>query len=113
MFIPVWALLLISLLLASLIVWLVLIVLGRNPLPFPDNGSRIFSASSIEAKDAIVSLLARHGLKERFQFNTKGVNRSIMWDGIIINHSSPEVTQKLKSPAASIGFRKRPDCKCK
>ena len=31
---------------ASLIFWLVLIALGRNPLPFPDNGSRIFSAAS-------------------------------------------------------------------
>ena len=53
MFIPKWILLLISFLMASLIFWLVLIALGRNPLPFPDNGSRIFSAASAEGKDAI------------------------------------------------------------
>jgi hypothetical protein len=104
MFIPKWILLLISFLMASLIVWLVLIVLGRNPLPFPDNGSRIFSAASAEGKDAIVELLAIHGSKERFQANSKGVLRSIMWDGTIINLPSPEVLQKLNSPAASIGL---------
>jgi hypothetical protein len=104
MFIPKWILLLISFLMASLIVWLVLIVLGRNPLPFPDNGSRIFSAASAEGKDAIVELLAIHGIKERFQADTGGVRRSIMWDGTIINLPSPEVAQKLNSPAASIGL---------
>ena len=104
MFIPKWILLLISFLMASLIVWLVLIVLGRNPLPFPDNGSRIFSAASGEGKDAIVELLAIHGIKERFQADSEGVRRSIMWDGTIINLSSPEVAQKLNSPAASIGL---------
>ena len=104
MFIPKWILLLISFLMASLIVLLVLIVLGRNPLPFPDNGSRIFSAASGEGKDAIVELLAIHGIKERFQADTGGVRRSIMWDGTIINLPSPEVAQKLNSPAASIGL---------
>ncbi|MDQ3748496.1 MAG: hypothetical protein M3367_05680 [Acidobacteriota bacterium] len=104
MFIPIWALLLIGLFMAGFIAWTVLLALGRNPLPFPDNGSRIFAASSIEAKDAIVALLSMHGIKERFQFNTGGVRRSIMWDGTIINLSSPEVAQKLNSPAASIGL---------
>jgi hypothetical protein len=104
MFIPKWILLLISFLMASLIFWLVLIALGRNPLPFPDNGSRIFSAASAEGKDAIVELLAIHGIKERFQANSEGVRRSIMWDGTIINLPSPEVAQKLNSPAASIGL---------
>ena len=104
MFIPKWILLLISFLMASLIFWLVLIALGRNPLPFPDNGSRIFSAASAEGKDAIVELLAIHGIKERFQADSEGVRRSIMWDGTIINLSSPEVLQKLNSPAASIGL---------
>jgi len=45
-----------------------------------------------------------HGIRERFQFNTGGVLRSIMWDGTIINQSSPEVIQKLGSAAASIGL---------
>jgi len=104
MFIPKWILLLISFLMASLIVWLVLIVLGRNPLPFPDNGSRIFSAASAEGKDAIVELLAIHGIKERFQADSGVVRRSIMYDGTIINLPSPEVAQKLNFPAASIGL---------
>lgn len=104
MFIPKWALLLIGLFMTSFIAWTVLLVLGRNPLPFPDNGSRIFSAASGEGKDAIVELLAIHGIKERFQADTGGVRRSIMWDGTIINLPSPEVAQKLNSPAASIGL---------
>ena len=104
MFIPKWALLLIGLFMAGLIVWTVLLTLGRNPLPFPDNGSRIFSAASGEGKNAIVELLAIHGIKERFQADTGGVRRSIMWDGTIINLPSPEVAQKLNSPAASIGL---------
>lgn len=104
MFIPIWALLLIGLFMASFIAWTVLLILGRNPLPFPDNGSRIFSAACGEGKDAIVELLAIHGIKERFQADTGGVRRSIMWDGTIINLPSPEVAQKLNSPAASIGL---------
>ena len=104
MFIRKWILLLISFLMASLIVWLGLIVLGRNPLPFPDNGSRIFSAASSEGKDAIVELLAIHGVKERFKADSEAVRRSIMWDGTIINLPSPESLQKLNSPAASIGL---------
>ncbi|HEX8267691.1 MAG TPA: hypothetical protein VF596_19985 [Pyrinomonadaceae bacterium] len=104
MFIPIWALLLFGLLVAVLVIWVVLLVIGRNPLPFPDAGSRIFSAASAEGKDAIVELLAIHGIKERFQVNTGGVSRSIMWDGTIINLPSPEVAQKLNFPAASIGL---------
>jgi hypothetical protein len=45
-----------------------------------------------------------HGIKERFQADTEGVRRSIMWDGTIINLPSPEVAMKLNSPAASIGL---------
>ncbi|MDQ3750139.1 MAG: hypothetical protein M3367_14185 [Acidobacteriota bacterium] len=104
MFIPVWALLIISLLATGLVIWTLLLVIGRNPLPFPDFGSRIFSASSEEGKDAIIELLAIYGLKERFQANTGGVLRSIMWDGTIINLPSPAVAQKLNNPAASIGL---------
>jgi hypothetical protein len=104
MFIPIWALLIIGLLAVGLVTWTALLVIGRNPLPFPDFGSRIFSASSAEGKDAIVELLAINGLKERFQANSDVVLRSIMWDGTIINLPSPEVAQKLNSPAASIGL---------
>jgi len=104
MFIPIWALLLVGLFMAGFVVWAVLLASGRNPLPFPDTGSRIFSASSAEAKEAVVALLAMHGVRERFQVNTGEVSRSIMWDGTIINLPSPEVSRKLNSPAASIGL---------
>lgn len=104
MFIPMWVVLLVGLLMAGLILWAVLLASGRNPLPFPDPGSRIFTASSAEAKDTVVTLLSMHGIRERFQANTEGVLRSIMWDGTIINLPSPEVAQKLNFPAASIGL---------
>ncbi|MCM2257501.1 MAG: hypothetical protein NDJ94_17835 [Vicinamibacteria bacterium] len=38
-----------------------------NPLPFPDPGSRIFSASSPEAKAAVVALLAEHDVMEKLR----------------------------------------------
>jgi hypothetical protein len=104
MFIPMWVVLLVGLLMAGFILWAVLLALGRNPLPFPDPGSRIFTASSAEAKDTVVTLLSMHGIGERFQANSEGVLRSIMWDGTIINLPSPEVAQKLNFPAASIGL---------
>ena len=74
MFIPIWILLIIGLLITGLVIWTVLLVIGRNPLPFPDFGSRIFSASSAEGKDAMVELLAINGIKERFQANSDGVS---------------------------------------
>jgi hypothetical protein len=104
MFIPKWIVALTLILIVALGTWSFLLTTGRNPLPFPDHGSRIFSAASPQAKDAIVALLAQHGLRERFQFNTDGVVRSILWDGTIINHSSAEVAQKLGSASSSIGL---------
>ncbi len=38
-----------------------------------------------ETKEAIVALLGRHGLKERFRFDSSSVFRSIQWDGTIIH----------------------------
>jgi hypothetical protein len=104
MFISIRLLIPMVVLIAVYFCWSVLFIIDRNPLPFPDRGSRIFAAPSLEAKNAIVELLARHGIAERFQVNTDGVNRSIMWDGTIINNSSPEVNKKLGTPAASIGL---------
>jgi hypothetical protein len=104
MFVPLWLLLSVSVLLLGVIAWLALAVMRRNPLPFPDPGSRIFSAASADGKDTIVELLAMYGLRERFRADTGGVRRSILWDGTIINLPSDEVSQKLNSPAASIGL---------
>lgn len=104
MFIPKWAVATVALLLTGLLLWTVLLVRGRNPLPVPDHGSRIFTAASAEGKDAIVELLTMHGLKERFRADTEVVKRSIMYDGTIINLPHSDVLEKLGDPAASIGL---------
>ncbi|MCB1024951.1 MAG: hypothetical protein KDB79_11200 [Acidobacteria bacterium] len=104
MFISLWLLIPVSLVLIGLLTWAFLAVKGRNPLPFPDNGSRIFAATSVEAKDAIVELFAVYGLIERFRMDTDEVKRSIMWDGTIINHSSPELCEKLEGASSCIGI---------
>lgn len=104
MFLPTWLIALALLAFAVLVAWTYLLAAGRNPLPFPDRGSRIFSTPSPEAKDALVALLARHGLEERFQFNSSGILRSILWDGTIINQSPPDVLEKLGHATASIGL---------
>ncbi len=104
MFLPRWLVFLACVAYVAIAAWAFLLASGRNPLPFPDPGSRIFSAPSPEAKDAVVALLAVHGVKERFQVNSAGILRSIMWDGTIINHSPPDVLQKLGHASASIGL---------
>ncbi len=104
MHLPIWLVIALSAPLGAALLWLGLILAGRNPLPFPDGGSRIFTAATPEAKAAIVGLLAEHGVRERFQMNTTGVLRSIMWDGTIINCPDPDVTRRLGSPTASIGL---------
>ena len=104
MYLPLWLLVLLLLLLGVTGLWLALILAGRNPLPFPDVGSRIFSAASPAAKATIVDLLAQHGVRERFQVNTPGVLRSITWDGTNINCPDPEVTRRLGSQKARIGL---------
>lgn len=104
MFLPIWLIVLACLSFGVLAIWTCLLASGRNPLPFPDRGSRIFSTPSPEAKDAVVALLARHGIQERFQANSSGILRSILWDGTIINQAPPDVLQKLGHASASIGL---------
>jgi hypothetical protein len=104
MLLPTWLVILGAVLIIGLTVWSFLLASGRNPLPFPDPGSRIFTAASPEAKEAVVELLARHGLRERFQANSSGILRSILWDGTIINHADAGVRAKLDNPTSSIGL---------
>lgn len=99
MFVPLWALAL----LALVVLWLGFAAAGRNVLPFPDNGSRIYSATSHAAQDAVVALLAQHGVTQRFRGDTPGVRRAIMWDGTIINCPEPWVLDKLGGVSGSIG----------
>ncbi len=104
MFVPLWLGVPALVLVLLLVAWCALILAGRNPLPFPDTGSRIFSAASPAAKATIIELLAQHGVRERFQADSGGVLRSIMWDGTIINYPDPAVVIRLGSAAASIGL---------
>lgn len=104
MFIPLWLLIVLAVAIITILAWSIAVALRRNPLPFPDPGSRIFSASSPEAKETIVDLLKQHGLRERFRVDTSGIVRSIMWDGTIINARPPNVAKKLGQAAASIGL---------
>ena len=62
MFIPVWLVAAGLILVLILGLMVIAFLRGRNPLPFPDFGSRIFAAKSPEAKEALVSLLAEHCL---------------------------------------------------
>ena len=104
MHIPKWIVASAVIAFIAVLTWAGLMAAGRNPLPYPDTGSRIFSARSPESKQVVVDLLAQHGIKERFQADSSGIRRSIMWDGTIINYSPPEVSKKLGNPSASIGL---------
>ena len=53
---------------------------------------------------AIVELLGRHGIKERFRADSDAVLRSIMWDGTIINTPSPGALEKLDAASSCIGL---------
>ena len=104
MYIPLWLLVSVGLLIVAFAVWTFLLANRKNPLPFPDHGSRIYTAASPEGKDAMVELLTHHGIKERFQADSSGIRRSIMWDGTIINHAPSDVLEKLGGAVASIGL---------
>lgn len=104
MHLPKWLVALFAVLFIAQFAVLTLIMQGRNPLPFPDHGSRIFSAATPQAKQAVVELLGQYGVHERFQANSGGVLRSIFYDGTIINQSSEEVLTKVGHVYSCIGL---------
>lgn len=104
MHVPKWAIALNLVVLLLLGAWVSALSFGKNPLPWPDPGSRIFAASSPEAKAAIVELVSRHGVEERFEVNSSGILRSIMWDGTIVNYSPAAFTQKVGNTSSAIGL---------
>jgi len=53
MLVPGWMIAASLFLMVLVLVWAMLVALRRNPFPIPDPGPRIFSAASIEAKDAL------------------------------------------------------------
>ncbi len=101
MFVPLWILIPLGIVL----VWALFALNGYNLIPIPDPGSRIYAASSHAAQDAIVAVLAQHGLRQRFSGDTPGVRRAILWDGFtIISCPEPWVKEKLGGTAGSIGI---------
>lgn len=104
MHVPKWAIALNLLSLLLLAAWAAALSVDRNPLPWPDRGSRIFAASSPEGKAAVVELLSEHGVDERFEVNSSGILRSIMWDGTIVNYSPAAFTQKVGNASSAIGL---------
>jgi hypothetical protein len=104
MFVPLPLLVVVAALVVALATWTVTLARRRNPLPFPDPGSRIFSTASLQAKDALIEVLAAHGIYERFRADSAGVARSIFWDGTILNTPSPDVIAKLGQATSSIGL---------
>lgn len=104
MHVPKWVVPLNFVAIALLAAWAVALSSGKNPLPLPDPGSRIFAAASPEGKAAIVELLSKHGVEERFEVNSSGILRSIMCDGTIINHSPEAFMQKVGNSSSGIGL---------
>lgn len=104
MHLPKWLIAFFTILFIAQLALIILIMQGRNPLPFPDHGSRIFTAASPEAKQAIVELMEQYGVHERFQANSGGVLRSIFYDGTIINRSPEAIVAKLGNSHACIGL---------
>jgi hypothetical protein len=103
-FVPVWALVVAGVLLLVVLPWALCAAAGRNLLPFPDLGSRIFAATSPAAADAIVAIMERHGGRQRFWGITPGVRRAILWDGTLVTSPAPWVTAKLDGRAGGIGL---------
>jgi len=86
------------------VLWALFAVNGRNLLPFPDPGSRIFLAASPAAQDAVVTLLERHGPRQRYWGITRGVRRAILWDWTIVSSATPEVRARVHGATSSIGL---------
>jgi len=104
MWIPKPVLALFALLVLTSLGWAIAVASGRNPLPVPDANYAVFTTSSVAAQHAIVDLLRSHGVPPRYRMDSDGVQRAILWDGTIVNHTSPELFERLGRPAAAIGL---------
>lgn len=87
-----------------MLVWALFAANGRNLLPVPDPGSRLFAARSVAAQEAILAIVERHGPKQRYWGITPGVRRAILWDWTLITVPSAETLAKVNGAAGSIGL---------
>lgn len=76
----------------------------RNPLPFPDRGSRVFTCPSLQARAVVVHLLEHFGLQPRFRHDTQLVQRAIFWDGTIVNVTDPTLHERMGKPGAGLAL---------
>jgi hypothetical protein len=54
----------------------------RNPLPFPDQGHRLYGVPDDKARQVVVQILEEvGGLDEHFTFDAEPVHQTVMWDG--------------------------------
>jgi hypothetical protein len=102
--IPKPVLALFALLVVASLGWAISVASGRNPLPVPDPNYAVFTTPSVAAQHAIVDLLRSHGIRPRYRMDSDGVHRAILWDGTIVNHTAPELFERLGRPAAAIGL---------
>jgi hypothetical protein len=86
------------------VVWGAAVSMDRNPLPFPDRGYQVFTATSPAAMNTLAELLAQHGNEPRFRIDSEQVQRAVFWDGTIVNHVAPALLEQLGGPAAALGF---------
>lgn len=87
-----------------LITFLVVLIMDRNPLPFPDRDYHVFSASSRPALVALEQLMQKYGHIPRFRIDSEQVDRTVFSNGTIINHPLPQISATLGNPGGALGF---------
>jgi hypothetical protein len=76
-----------------------------GPIPLRDRGSRIFAASSVEGRDAVVKVLAHFGLKPRYRIDSREVSRALMSDNqTIVNYTTDPLWETMGRPAAGLAL---------
>ncbi len=103
MTVPLWFFLVV-------LVWAVVATFARLirkklpiPLPFPDQGFRIFVTTDQRAMNATAIGLGVHGLVPKFRLNSASVKRVIFDDGMtILNVVDPYLLEKMGDPGAAI-----------
>lgn len=83
----------------------VMLFIIKGPVPFFDNGFRIYAAKDKNARNAIVNVLAHFGLQPRFQMDSQDIKRALMADNItVINATSPKNWEAMGKPAAGLAL---------
>ncbi len=87
-----------------LVVFLVVLITDRNPLPFPDRDYHVFSATSWTALVALERIMQMFGHRPRFRIDSDQVDRTVFSNGTIINHPHLQISTALGRPGGALGF---------